>query len=93
MTLCWTIQRTRNDWVWNKKHSTVNKVVADAKQYLTQWKVAQGRSFTALLQPMIDGDGAFTWVKPQTNTVKISVDLAIFEDREEVGLSMIARDA
>lgn len=35
VTLCWMIWRARNDWVWNKKHSTMNKVVAKTKQYLT----------------------------------------------------------
>ena len=33
-------------------------VVAIAKAYLIQWKMAQGRFTNALLQPMMDGDGA-----------------------------------
>lgn len=67
VTLCWAIWRARNEMVWNKKASTVNRVVAMAREYLTQWKTAQVRSTTVLLQPMADGDGAMTWVKPQRN--------------------------
>lgn len=59
----------------------VNRLVAAAKEYLTQWKAAQGRSTNALLQPMVDGDGAFAWVKPQQYIVKITVDEAILTIR------------
>ncbi|XP_017245371.1 uncharacterized protein LOC108217030 [Daucus carota subsp. sativus] len=93
ITLCWAIWRARNDLVWNLKTTSVYRVVAAAKQYLSQWKAAQGRLFRAPLQPSVEGDGAVTWAKPQQNTVKVSVDAAIFEDREEVGLGMVARDS
>ena len=39
-----------------------------------------------------EGDGASSWVKPQIDTTKISVDAAIFKDREEFGFGMVARD-
>ncbi|XP_074339883.1 uncharacterized protein LOC141677734 [Apium graveolens] len=80
--LCWVVWRARNDLVWNKKFSTVNKVVASAKKNLTQWILAQSISSHTLLQPHAKGDGSMFWVKPQPNTVKVSVDAAIFEDRE-----------
>lgn len=41
VTVCWAIWRNRNDVVWNRKSSNVNRVVASAKQYLLQWKFAQ----------------------------------------------------
>ncbi|KAL8098853.1 hypothetical protein AgCh_031539 [Apium graveolens] len=93
VVLCWAIWRARNGWVWTQKPSTVNRVVAAAKQYLTQWTLAQSRSSTALLQPQYDGDGASFWVKPQPNTVKVSGDAAIFKEREEVGFGLVARDS
>ena len=34
-----------------------------------------------------------SWVKPQPNTFKVSVDATIFEDRSEVGFRMVARDS
>lgn len=40
VTLCWAIWRARNEKVWNKKTSTVNRVMAEANQYLIQWKMA-----------------------------------------------------
>ncbi|WOG89983.1 hypothetical protein DCAR_0209224 [Daucus carota subsp. sativus] len=91
--LCWAIWRARNDLIWNQKFSTVNKVVAAAKQNLTQWILAQSRSSHTLLQPQVKGDGGTIWVKPQPNTVKVSVDAAIFEDKEEVGFGLVARDS
>lgn len=93
VTLCWAIWRARNDLVWNQKSSTVNRVVASAKQSLTQWNLAQSRSYNTHLQPQVKGDGVSYWVKPQPNTVKVSVDAAIFEDREEVGFGLVARDS
>ncbi|XP_074351650.1 uncharacterized protein LOC141690778 [Apium graveolens] len=35
VTLCWAIWRAQNEVVWNKKSSTVNRVVAETKHYLT----------------------------------------------------------
>lgn len=93
ITLCWAIWRARNDLVWNQKYTMVKRVVAAAKQYFTQWKIAQCRSTTALLQPQIEGDGVSVWVKPLPNIVKFSVDAAVFEDRGGVGFRMIARDS
>ncbi|XP_074377605.1 uncharacterized protein LOC141719122 [Apium graveolens] len=43
--------------------------------------------------PNIEGDGASTWIKPHTNTVKVSVDAAIFQERQETGVGLIARDS
>lgn len=36
VTISGAIWRTRNDLVWNKKKSTVNKIVAAAEEYITQ---------------------------------------------------------
>lgn len=93
VVLCWTLWRARNDLVWNQKHSTVNKVVAAAKQYLTQWTIAKNRSYIIPLQPLADGDEAVSWVKPQPNKVKVSFDAAIFETREQIGFGIVARDS
>lgn len=93
VTLCWSIWRSRNDKVWNKKSSFVNRVVATTKQYLTQWQMAQSRFYTASLQPVVEGDGAVVWVKPLTNEVKISVDAAIFEEQVGVGFGLVMRDS
>lgn len=93
VTMCCALWRAMNDLVWNQKYSTVNKVVAAAKQYLTQWTVTQNRSYVVYLQPQVNGYGASSWVKPQPNKVKVSVDAAIFETREKTGLGLVARDS
>ncbi|KAL8100447.1 hypothetical protein AgCh_032636 [Apium graveolens] len=92
-TICWALWRNRNDLVWNQRHASVYKTVAAAKQYLSQWSLAQNRSTSALLQPAFEGDGACIWVNPQHNSVKISADAAVFEDKDAVGFGLIARDS
>lgn len=42
---------------------------------------------------MMEGDGASSWVKPQSYIVKVTVDAATFKDREEFGLGLVARDS
>ncbi|XP_074373929.1 uncharacterized protein LOC141714300 [Apium graveolens] len=94
ITLCWALWRARNDLVWNQRSSTVNRTVAAVKQYLTQWSLSQGKSSSmASLQPIVKGDGAETWVKPNPHSVKVSVDAAVFDDKEAVGFGLVARDS
>ncbi|KAL8146376.1 hypothetical protein AgCh_004207 [Apium graveolens] len=89
--VCWTIWRARNDLVWNHKYTRVGRIVAEAKQHLTQWNIAQSRLSQASLQPAVEGDGASVWARPLPNIVKVSVDVVVFEDRDAVGFGLIAR--
>ncbi|XP_074373800.1 uncharacterized protein LOC141714165 [Apium graveolens] len=91
--VCWAIWRHRNDVVWNSKFSNVNRVVASAKQYLLQWKCAQVNCSSASSRYVVQGDGALSWVRPQGNSIKVTVDVALFADREEYGLGVVARDS
>ncbi|XP_074351477.1 uncharacterized protein LOC141690587 [Apium graveolens] len=93
VTVCWAIWRHRNDVVWNKRYSNVNRVVALAKQYLLQWKFAQVNYSNASSRCEVQGDGAITWVRPQGNSIKVTVDAALFTDRNEYGVGLVARDA
>ncbi|XP_074347377.1 uncharacterized protein LOC141686227 [Apium graveolens] len=93
ITICWALWRNRNDLVWNQRHASVNKTVAAAKQLLSQWSLAQNRSTSALLQPALEGDEACIWVNPQQNTVKVTVDAAVFEDKDAMGFGLITRDS
>lgn len=49
--------------------------------------------YSTQFQPMMEGDGAYTWVKPQTESVKVTTDAAIFRDKGGYGYAMIARDS
>ncbi|XP_074362405.1 uncharacterized protein LOC141702670 [Apium graveolens] len=93
VTVCWAIWRHRNDVVWNSKFSNVNRVVASAKQYLLQWKCAQVNCSSASSRYVVQGDGAFSWVRPQGNSIKVMVDAALFANRKEYGLGVVARDS
>ncbi|XP_074364742.1 uncharacterized protein LOC141705752 [Apium graveolens] len=92
VTLYWALWRNLNDLVWNQKSSSVNKTVAAAKQYLTQWSIAQGRSSMALLQPGHEGDGDCIWVSPQQNSVKVSTNVAVFVNKGAAGFGLVARN-
>ncbi|XP_063939145.1 uncharacterized protein LOC135148333 [Daucus carota subsp. sativus] len=89
--VCWTIWRARNDLVWNQKYTKVGRIVAEAMQHLTQWNIAQSRWSQASLRPDVEGDGASVWARPLPNKVKVSVDAAVFNDRDAVGFGLIAR--
>lgn len=86
VTMCWAIWKVRNEKHWNQKVSSTNIILALAKQYLVQWKNAQDRSTEALVQSKIEGDRAITWVKPQVDTIKVTVDGSIFHEQEAFGL-------
>lgn len=92
ITLCWSIWRARNDLVWNGKRWTSMRIVAKAWEFLSQWKEAQNRNFKVPIQPLVTGDGAVYWAKPRQNTVKITVDAAVFTDQGASGIGVIARD-
>lgn len=56
------------------------RIVTKVWEYLSQWKVAQDRNFKVPFQPLLAGDGATYWEKPRQDTVKITVDAAVFSD-------------
>lgn len=41
---------------------------------------------------VIAGDGADTWVKSQTNKIKVTVDAALFSEQQVYGIRMVAID-
>ncbi|XP_074355842.1 uncharacterized protein LOC141695501 [Apium graveolens] len=92
VTMCGSIWQARNQLVWNNKKSEVNSVVFSTKQYLAEWKMAQGSSTKALYRDVIPGDGASSWVKPKENTVKVSVDAVLFTELSKYGIGLLARD-
>lgn len=58
ITLCWSIWRSRNDFVWKNQTWQPMKIVAKAWEYLSQWKATQDRLFSAPFVPPVAGDGA-----------------------------------
>lgn len=78
--------------MWNNKYSSPLRIVAKANEYLSQWKLAQGRCINVPLRPSEEGDGAIYWVKPQFNEVKINANAALFKDYGVSGTWLIARN-
>lgn len=88
----WSIWRARNELVWNKKYTRLNFVIANAKQYLVQWKYAQHSGSETSFPKLVEGDGASVWAKPQVSKIKVSVDEEIFGEENSYGIGMVARD-
>lgn len=40
----------------------------------------------------LSGEGAFTWVKPQDLTIKVTVDASTFSEQNAFGIGIVARD-
>ncbi|KAL8097023.1 uncharacterized protein LOC141684882 [Apium graveolens] len=93
VTLCWAVWKARNEKVWNQRMARIDAVVSSAAQYLKQWKEAQGRSSILPSQPFVASDGVSLWVKPQEDTIKVSVDAAVFSDFSAFGIGMVARNS
>lgn len=92
LTMCWSIWQARNRLVWDNKRSEVNHVVFSTKQYLAEWRKAQSSSTMALYRDVIQGDGASSWVRPKKNSVKVTVDAALFSESSKYGVGLLARD-
>lgn len=87
--VCWSIWRGRNELVWNQKYDSVGEVVALARAILC----AQNRTPIASQEYVYPGDGCEHWTKPATNTIKINVDAAIFEESTRYGYAWVARNS
>ncbi|XP_074347620.1 uncharacterized protein LOC141686486 [Apium graveolens] len=93
VTLRWTVWKARNEKFWNQRKARIDAVVSSAAQYLKQWKEGQGRSNIFLSQPFLAGDGVSLSVKPQEDTIKVSVDAAVFSDFSAFDIGMVARNS
>lgn len=91
-TICWSLWRARNVLIWNKKYTQLNVVIANAKQYLLQWRIAQKNTTQPRYPYFAEGDGLEIWVAPQVDYMKISVDAATFCEYNAYGLGMVARN-
>ena len=90
--VCWALWRARNEVVWNKRYTRVYVVIAQAKQYLDQWRHAQKSAACTSFPQLYEGDDSYCWVKPQESMIKISVDAATFQEFNASGIGMVARD-
>ncbi|XP_074356033.1 uncharacterized protein LOC141695705 [Apium graveolens] len=68
------------------------RIVAATKDYLSQWKKTQNRFYTVPIEPSVHGDGTICWAKSQKQTVKITVDAALFDDKNGTDVGLIERD-
>lgn len=70
----------------------MNAILGSAKQYLTQRRSTQSRSFQVLSRACCIEDGTSSWVKPRESTVKVNVDAVIFPEHGYYGAGMVVRD-
>lgn len=91
-TVCWSLWKARNEFVWNKNYTRLNVVIAKAKQFLLQWSIAQKSKQPSRYPNFVEGDGKELWVAPQMDHMKISADAAMFSEYESFGFDLVARD-
>lgn len=89
--ICWNIWKARNE-VWKSKSTLVSEVLSTSVVFLDQWKIAHNRDSCANLPMAVAGDGARTWVKPQSSQIKINVDAALFEESNCFSFGLVAHD-
>ncbi|KAL8126997.1 hypothetical protein AgCh_014061 [Apium graveolens] len=77
----------------NKKNTRLYVIVANAKQYLEQWRYAQSKVSYSLFPQAVEGDGGDSWVRPQGLAIKVSVDATIFREFNASGIGLVARDS
>ncbi|KAL8124124.1 hypothetical protein AgCh_011939 [Apium graveolens] len=90
--VCWSLWKARNELTWNKNFTRLNVVIAQAKQFLLQWSIAQKSKPQSHFPYYVEGDGQEVWVAPQIEYMKISADAAVFNEYNSTGLGLIARD-
>ncbi|KAL8096143.1 hypothetical protein AgCh_037190, partial [Apium graveolens] len=91
-SVCWSVWKARNDFVWNKNYTRLNVVIAKARQFLLQWNIAQKNKQPSRYPNLVEGDGNELWVAPQIEYMKISADAALFSEYNASVLALIARD-
>lgn len=89
---CWAIWRARNKLVWKEKALMLNEVVSTTKVYLKKWKITHNREKFLPLPSNLLKDGAVKWERTSHNQLKINVDVALFGDKDQYGVGMVAPD-
>uniref|UniRef100_A0A803QQI1 Reverse transcriptase domain-containing protein n=1 Tax=Cannabis sativa TaxID=3483 RepID=A0A803QQI1_CANSA len=92
-TICWAVWGARNDLVWNGKDVIPDNIVYFAKKYLDKWKNARQLDSDTSYSAFQAGDGNEHWCPPQTDSIKINVDAALFERNQSYGFGLVARDS
>lgn len=84
--------KNRNDVVWKQRGVSVPDVVHAALSFLNQWKAAQDKNFDPFLSFMTQEDGIEHWCPPSSNSVKVNVDAALFEEPSRHSHAFVVRD-
>uniref|UniRef100_A0A803NRY9 RNase H type-1 domain-containing protein n=1 Tax=Cannabis sativa TaxID=3483 RepID=A0A803NRY9_CANSA len=89
--VAWQIWNARNDVLWNGRGKSAANVVLEARSYLNQWLCAQKNRMEPILGLIDQGWDIEHWKKPDTDTVKVNVDGAIFATSNSFGFGFITR--
>ncbi|KAM6587872.1 hypothetical protein CsatA_010477 [Cannabis sativa] len=90
--VAWSLWKARNSIVWKDKVLTVANVMSSARIALDHWRKAQDNTSLSHIYFGSSDDGAELWSKPETNTIKVNVDAAIFASENQYGYGMVARN-
>ncbi|KAL8133670.1 hypothetical protein AgCh_008927 [Apium graveolens] len=90
--VAWVIWKNRNDIVWKQKGREYDQIVTSAIQVLDNWESAQDKSYDNSIGFLTQADGDVRWQQPQTGTIKVNTDAALFEHTNSYSFAMVARD-
>ncbi|KAM6553480.1 hypothetical protein CsatB_014242 [Cannabis sativa] len=91
--ICWALWKSRNKLVWEKKTSAPTQVIHSAWTTLDHWRTAQDKTSLLSLSLLQHDNNIERWTKPDSDTVKLNVDGALFERESAYGFGIVARDS
>ncbi|XP_074351336.1 uncharacterized protein LOC141690428 [Apium graveolens] len=80
--IAWMIWNNRNDVEWKQKGRGYKDIVTSAIHILNNWEFAQDRSFDFFIGFISQTEGNMCWKQPQTGTIKINTDAALFKIKQ-----------
>lgn len=90
--VCLAIWGARNELVWQNRRSPILNIVTSAIGHLDQWQSAQKFKNESPNSGLQQGDGAERWSVPVSNSIKVNVDAALFEEERKYVIGMVVRD-
>ncbi|XP_074342549.1 uncharacterized protein LOC141680145 [Apium graveolens] len=86
------LHKNRNDIIWKQHASGSQELVNSALSILNQWKSVQDKSFDSSLGYICPEVGQEQWHLPESNSVKINTDAALFENPSRHSYAFIIRN-
>ncbi|XP_062076041.1 uncharacterized protein LOC133780185 [Humulus lupulus] len=89
--LCWSIWGSRNALIWKQKNASVQQIKMTAAVTLEQWCTARD-STEVFMDSFEPGDGLERWTKPDSETLKVNINAALFAETGRYSFAFVIRN-